>query len=169
MKIPKAAVPQMAGEMLHSLLQHRDIETDNPNEVRMDLEAVMTQYIRDEQAITESARELVNRRGLPSSQIGRTKRQLAEQQKLKLGEDGIDYLVEQMIESLMHSHNVGEIYAADHRLRRKLREPLRRALDSESNMHGQVRQRMKHMKEGSASWEIEYQRILEDVRRRKGM
>lgn len=169
MRIPKSRVPQLAADMLAQLLEHNDIETETPAEVELDLQSVLNQYIRDEQEITEKARELMTRRGLPSGQLNQIKRQLAEQRKLKLGEEAIDYLVDQLIEFLMHSHNVAEIYAPDHRLRRILREPLRQLQNAEGNVDALVRDRMKHVQEGTALWEVEYQRILEDVRRRKGL
>ncbi len=155
--------------MLQQLLEQGDIETENPKEVELDLAAVLNQYIRDEAEITEKARELMGRRGLPSSQLGQIKRQLAEQRKFKIGDEAIDYVVDQLIEFLMHSHNVEEIYAPDHRLRRLLREPLRQLQSVDGSIDAQVRDRMKHVQEGSALWEVEYQRILEDVRRRKGL
>ncbi len=169
MRIPKSRAASLAQEMFRALVEHNDIETETPREVERDLEAVINQYIRDEQALTERAREMMQRQAAPSSQLGRMKRQLAEQRKFKLGEEAIDYIVDQLIEFLMHSHNVDEIYAPDHRLRRLLREPLRRVLNSEGEVDTAVRSRMKHMQEGSAAWEVEYQRILEDVRRRKGL
>ena len=169
MRIPKARVPHLASQILQSLIAHKDVETENPTEVQLDIEAVLNQYIRDEQELTEKARDTIAKRGLPSSQRGRVKQQLAEQRQLKVGEDAIDYLVDQLIEFLMHSHNVDEIYAPDHRLRRLIREPLRQVGELEGMLQNEVRGKMKHVKEGSAMWEVEYQRILEDVRRRKGL
>lgn len=169
MRIPKARVPQVAAQILQSLIQHKDVETENPNEVQLDIEAVLNQYVRDEQEITEKARDTIAKRGLPSSQLSRVKQQLAEQRQLKIGEEAVDYLVDQLIEFLMHSHNVDEIYAPDHRLRRLIREPLRQVGDAEGALRDEVRAQMKHVKEGTAVWEVEYQRIMEDVRRRKGL
>lgn len=169
MKIPKARVPQIASQMLRALTEQKDIETERPDEVRLDLEAVLNQYMRDEQEISEKARDLVARRGLPSNQLGRIRGQLAEQRKLKVGEEALDYLVDQLIECLMQSNNVDEIYAPDHQLRRALREPLRGLDAADEALHGEVRSQMKHVKEGTATWDVEYQRILEDVKRRKGL
>ncbi|HEX2730664.1 MAG TPA: DUF507 family protein [Polyangiaceae bacterium] len=169
MKIPKARVPQLAKEMLRGLTAEGDIETETPAEVELDLQSVLNQYVKDEQDLSDKARELMARRGLPQSQLGQIRTQLAEQQKLKLGDEAIDYIVDQLIEFLMHSHNVEEIYAPDHRLRRVLREPLRGLQQMDASLDAQVRGQMKHVQEGSALWEVEYQRILEDVRRRKGM
>jgi hypothetical protein len=69
----------------------------------------------------------------------------------------------------MHSHNVEEVYAPDHQLRRLLRRPLREVGDVDEQLDHAVRGQMKHVQEGTQMWEVEYQRIMEDVRRRKGM
>ncbi|MEN9581734.1 MAG: hypothetical protein RJA70_4743 [Pseudomonadota bacterium] len=169
MKIPKSRVPQLAQAMLRALTEHNDIETEAPAEVALDIESVLNQYIKDEAELSEKARDTVASRGLPGDQLGRVKRQLAEEKKIQIGEEAIDYLVDQLIEFLMHSSNVDEIYAPDHQLRLRLREPLRRVLAVDGDLDSAVRGQMKHMQEGSAMWEIEYQRVLEDVRRRKGL
>jgi hypothetical protein len=137
--------------------------------VQLDIEAVLNQYVRDEQEISEAAREQEARRGLPSGQLGRVRAQIAAQRQFKLGDEGMDYLLDQLIECLMHSANVEEIFAADHQLRRLMREPLRGLSTEEEAIVTEVREQMKHVKEGTAIWEVEYQRILEDVRRRKGL
>jgi uncharacterized protein len=169
MKIPKARVAHIASQMLRALTEHKDIETESPAEVQRDIEAVLNQYIRDEQELSEKARDMMAQRGLPSGQLSRIRSQLAEQRKIKLGDEAIDYVVDQLIECLMQSNNVEEIYAADHQLRRLLREPLRELDSQEDSIQSEVRAQMKHVQEGTAKWEVEYQRILEDVRRRKGL
>jgi hypothetical protein len=50
-----------------------------------------------------------------------------------------------------------------------MREPLRREYASTSDVEQEVRGQLKHVQEGSALWEVEYQRMLEDVKRRKGL
>jgi len=155
--------------MLRALTEHKDIDTESPAEVQLDIEAVLNQYIRDEQEISDNAREMMAQRGLPSGQLSRVRSQLAEQRKLKIGEEGVDYVVDQLIECLMQSSNVDEIYAADHQLRKLLREPLRELDSQEEAIQAEVRNQMKHVQEGTAKWEVEYQRILEDVKRRKGL
>jgi uncharacterized protein len=169
MRIPKARVPALAAEMLRSLTADGDIETDSPKEVQADIEAVLVQYIQDEQEISDQARELITRRGLPPDHLGKVKQQIAEQRKMKLGDEAIDYLLDQLLEILMHSNNVEEVYAPDHQLRRLLRAPLRKLNDVDDEVDKAVRLQMKHVQEGTQMWEVEYQRIMEDVRRRKGL
>ncbi len=109
MRLHTAKVPQIAAEMLDGLLQGSDIETDNPAEVKADIEAVLNQYIRDEQEISDRAKELIAARGLPPAELNRVKKLAADERKIKIGEDAIDYLLDQLVEMLMHSANVEEV------------------------------------------------------------
>jgi hypothetical protein len=108
-------------------------------------------------------------RGLPQTEYGRTKRLIADQRRFKLGDDAVDYLLDQLLEMLMHSGNVDEIYAEDVDLRRKMRRPLREQLNAVDELQAEVRSRLKHVQEGTSLWEVEYQRMAEDIRRRKGV
>lgn len=169
MKLHSARVPQMAAEMLDGILKAKDIETDAPAEVRADIEAVLNQYIRDELAVTEKAKDLVAQRSLPQSEFSRIKKLVADERKIKLGDDGVDYLLDQLVEMLMHSSNVEEVFAEDYELRRKMREPLRKQLADEQSLVDEVRGQLKHVQEGTGLWEVEYRRMMEDMRRRKGL
>ena len=169
MRLPGAKVPQLASRIVGALLAEGDIETESPKEVQLDVEAVLNQYIRDEQDITDRAKDLVAARGLPLSELGKTKRLVADQRRFKLGNDAIDYLLDQLLEMLMYSANVEEVYAEDVELRRKMRLPLREQLNAEDELQAEVRSRLKHVKEGTSLWEVEYQRMAEDIRRRRGV
>ena len=169
MKLHSARVPQMAAEMLDGILKAKDIETDAPAEVHADIEAVLNQYIRDEIAVTEKAKDLVAQRSLPQTEFSRIKKLVADERKIKLGDDGVDYLLDQLVEMLMHSSNVEEVFAEDYELRRKMREPLRKQIAEEQSLVDEVRGQLKHVQEGTGLWEVEYRRMMEDVRRRKGL
>jgi hypothetical protein len=168
MRLNKSSLHEIAHKMVALLQKDGDIECDEPKEVARDLEAVLTQYVDDEQAITSKARDLLAARGLPSSELGKTRRALAEQRGLKLDDEAIDYLLDQLLEMLMHSGNVAEVFAEDYQLRRKLREPLRREAAEEEKLQEQVRGQLKHVQEGTSLWEVEYRRVMEDIKRRRG-
>lgn len=169
MWLHRAKIPQIAGEMLRALLDGGDIETESPREVQLDIEAVLTQYVNDDQEVHEKAKDLVASRSLPSSELARMRKLVAEQRKIRIGEEAIDYLLDQLLEMLMHSGSVEEVYAEDHVLRLRLREPLRRAYAAESQLEEEVRGRLKHVTEGTQLWEVEYRRMMEDIKRRKGI
>lgn len=169
MRLHSAKVPAIAAEILKGLLDAKDIETEAPAEVKADVEAVLEQYIRDEQAATERAKDLLASRGLPQTEFQRVRKLAAEEKGIKIGEDAIDYVLDQLVEMLMHSANVDEVYAEDYELRRKMREPLRRQVAEEQAFEQEVRGQLKHVQEGTGLWEIEYRRMMEDLRRRKGL
>ena len=155
--------------MLKSLVDAKDIETQSPAEVKADIEAVLEQYIRDEQSTTERAKDLLASRGLPQSEYQRIRKLVADEKRIKIGDDAIDYVLDQLVEMLMHSANVDEVFAEDYELRRKMREPLRKQLVEEQAFEQEIRGRLKHVQEGTGLWEVEYRRMMEDLRRRKGL
>jgi hypothetical protein len=155
--------------MVAPLLKDGDIESDSPNEVEADVAAVLSQYMRDEQAATDRAKEVLAQRNLPPTELGRIKKLVADERKIKIGEDAIDYVLDQLVEMMFHSANVGEVFVEDYVLRRKMREPLRRLASEEEELQAEVRSQLKHVKEGSSVWEVEYRRMMEDIKRRKGL
>jgi len=169
MRLHSSRVPAIAGEMLKALLDAKDIETQSPAEVKADVVAVLEQYIKDEQAATDRAKDLVASRGLPQTEYPRIRKLVAEESGIKIGEDAIDYLLDQLVEMLMHSSNVDEVFAEDYELRRKMRDPLRKQIVEEQAFEQEVRGRLKHVQEGTGLWEIEYRRMMDDIRRRKGL
>jgi hypothetical protein len=169
MRLHAARLPQIASEMLKALVDANDIECESPEEVKKDIEAVLAQYVRDEQEISDRARDLAAQRGLPPTEAARMRRLVADERKVKIGDDAIDYLLDQLVEMLMHSNNVDEVFAEDYELRRKMREPLRKQAAEEEDLQQEVRGRLKHVQEGSALWEVEYRRMMEDIKRRKGL
>lgn len=169
MRLHNAKVPELARQIVDALLTDGDIETESPTEVRSDVQAVLEQYIRDEQQVLDRAKEVLQARSLPQSELPRLKRMVSQEKGIKLGDEAIDYVLDQLVEMLMHSQNVDEIYADDITLRRKMRDPLRKHAQIDDEVQAEVRSHLKHVKEGTALWEVEYQRMLEDIRRRKGL
>ena len=155
--------------MVGPLLQDGDIEAESPGEVEMDIVAVLNQYMRDEQAVSDRAKEILAQRGLPQGEFGRIKKLVADERKIKIGEDAIDYVLDQLVEMLMHSANVGEIFVEDYVLRRKMRDPLRKLAAEEDDLQAEVRAQLRNVKEGSSVWEVEYRRMMDDIKRRKGL
>jgi len=169
MRLHSAKVPQIASEMVDALVKGGDIETESPNEVKADIEAVLGQYIRDELEVSDRAKDFLAQRNMGPNELNRIKKLMADERKIKIGEDAIDYLLDQLVEMLMHSGNVEEVFSEDYVLRRKMRDPLRKQLGEEQDLQAEVRERLKHVQEGTALWEVEYRRTLEDIKRRKGL
>ena len=169
MRLFSARVPQIAAEIVQALVGAQAIEAEHPQEVQLDVESVLHQYIRDEQQVSERAKDLLAQRNLPQTELGRMRRLVADQRHLKLGDEAIDYVLDQLVEILMHSGNVEEIFAEDFELKRLMRDPLRKQAAEQEQLQQQVRSQLKHVTEGTSVWEVEYRRMMEDIKRRKGL
>jgi len=169
MLLPPHKVTDIAREMLQLLQQSELIETDVPREVQLDLEAVLNQYIKTEQELITRTRQTLESRGLSNKDYARVLQSLADQKGVKVGEEALDYLLEQLLQMVLSSTNIEEIYGEDHEIRRQLRIPLRKLTEQREKVDKEVRSQVRHVEEGSPVWEIEYNRMMEDIRRRRGL
>jgi uncharacterized protein len=127
----------------------------------------MREYLRIEHEISDRAKEIMERRGLSQENFARTKREVARERGFPL-DDPLAYLLDQIIETLMHSANVSEVFGEDHDLRRVMKPVFQRLLAAEEELDQEVRNRIKNLQEGTQSWENEYQRALAQLKRQKG-
>jgi hypothetical protein len=131
--------------------------------------AVLNQYLSDEREVNERAKDLLERTGKPNTEFQRVRALAAEEKGIKVGDETLDYLLDQVVEMLMHSNNVDEIYVEDVELRRKMAPVFKRHMAVDAAIDGEVRSQLKHVREGTREWEVEYARVLEQVKRRKGV
>ena len=169
MRLFSSKVPVIASEVVKKLVAEKDLEAEHPAEVEKDVESVLNEYLRLEREVTAKTKELMDGRGLPPTEFGRVKKSVAEQKGLKVGDEIIDYLLDQVVESFLYSNNVDEVFASDLDLRRKMAPILKRHMAVDDELDSEVRNRLKHLEEGTPAWEIEYGKTLELLRRAKGM
>lgn len=169
MRLYSAKITPLSEELVKALIDAGDIETEDPPEVIRDVESVLSNYLAMEREVTEKAKDLLTARGLPPSELARAKRAAAEQKGIKVGDEMFDFLLDQLIEILMHSNNVEEVYGQDHDLRRRMRPIMRKYLEIDDALDQEVRGRLKHVKEGTRDWEIEYRRMMDEIKGRKGL
>ncbi|HEY6910002.1 MAG TPA: DUF507 family protein, partial [Myxococcales bacterium] len=111
----------------------------------------------------------LERRGYDHSRFNQVKREMADVRGFKMGDEGIDYIINQMIEFLLISRNVEEVFAEDHSIRRKIYQVFKKHLDVDEDIDREARSRLKHLSEGTQAWEVEYQKTVEQIRRNKGL
>lgn len=167
MRLYSGKVPVIAEEIVQTLVKDGDIETDRVEEVRLDVEAVMKEYLRQERQVVDEAKSRMESRGLPYGQLGKMKSAIARERQLPIGEDMLPYLLEQILTIFFHSANVDEVFAEDNVLRKKMTTIMRRHMEVEGELDREVRSKIKNLEEGTASFEIEYQRTLEELKRKK--
>lgn len=167
MKLYFAKIPTISQDIIHSLAQNHDIEVENEAEAHLDIEAVLKEYLRMDRELSEKAKDLMERRSLPYSNFSRVKRSIALERKFIVDEDEIvPYLTNQLLESFMHSQHIAEVFTSDEILRKKVQGLLRKHMEVENELDQEVRGRMKHLEEGTAGWDIEYSRVMEQVKRK---
>jgi uncharacterized protein len=169
MRLYNGKVAPIASEIVQTLTGGGDIETGNPHEVELDVQAVLNNYLTLDREASDRAKELVETRGLPLSEFARMRKLAAEQKGIKVGDEMLDHLLDQLVEMFMHSTNVEEIYAQDVELRRKMVPVLKRHMAVDDEIEREVRGKLKHVEEGTRTWEVEYARIREEIRRRRGV
>jgi hypothetical protein len=167
MKLFTGKVAVIAAEITQNLIADEMIETESPDEVELDIAAVLKEYIRTDRELTEKAKDLCETKGLPYSSFPKIKRQMGDKIGFVTGDESIDYIMNQIIGAFMHSQFVEEIFAEDHELKLKMRSVLRRHTEIEDELDAEARKKIKNLKEGTSEWEIEYKRAMDRVKSRR--
>jgi hypothetical protein len=169
MRLYSGKVSAIATEVVRALLASNDIEAETPKEVEADIAAVLNQYLADEREVNDRAKDVLERTGKPQTDYQRVRALVADEKGIKVGDETLDYLLDQVVEMLMHSGNVDEVYVEDLDLRRRMAPVFKRHMAVDASLDGDVRAQLKHVREGTREWEIEYAKVLEQVKRRKGL
>jgi uncharacterized protein len=169
MRLYAAKVPVIAGELIRSLVDTGDIEVSNKPEVELDVGAVLKEYIRVDRELTDRAKDVMEQRKLAYGQFGKIKRALAEEKEFGLGDEGLSWICNQLLETFMHSANVDEVYADDATLRRHIKDVLKKHMAVDAELDAEVRQRIKNLEEGTATWELEYNRVMDQIKQKHGL
>jgi hypothetical protein len=169
MRLFSGKIPTISEEIVRTLSADGDIECEQPNEVMLDIESVLKEYLRYERSVADEAKNRLESRGLPYAQLGKLKSQVAKEKGAPQADDVLPYLLDQILNILFHSNNVDEIFAEDSQLRVKITPILRKHMDVGGELDEEVRSKIKNLQEGTASFEIEYQRIMGEMKRKKGL
>ena len=130
MRLDPKVIPVISRETIQLLVQDRDIEVEPSRiaDAEMDLSAIMREYLTNEERVNQATREALERRGFDQSKFDEVKREMADVRGFKIGDEGIESVIDQMIEFLLISRNVEEVFAADHVLRPKVRSVMSKHL-----------------------------------------
>jgi hypothetical protein len=171
MRLYPKIIPIISREVIAKLMAEADVEVEALRiaDAEMDLSAIMREYLAQEERVNQATREALERRGYDHSRFNQVKREMADVRGFKLGDDGIEYVINQMIEFLMVSRNVEEVFSADNQLRTKIFAVMKRHLDVDEEIDREARSRLKHLQEGTSAFDIEYNKTVEQIRRARGL
>ena len=170
MRLYGSKINQLKADIVRALIDKELIEVEGASvsEVELDVESVLREYLRAERQLTEEAKDLAQSRGLDYGAHQKIKRQLADRRKFGLYEDAVGYIANQVIETLLHTQHVEEIYGEDHQLRANIAPVLKKHMGDQDRLDQEVRRRIKNLEEGTQDWEIRYRQTLERLKGLRG-
>ncbi len=169
MKLYSSKIPVIAMDIVRVLSQEGDLETNNPREVEADIEAVLKEYLRMERDLTERAKDRVEAVGGTRQDLGKYKKLLADQRNVGTGGESVSYILNQLLAIFMRSPHVEELFSDDDVIRKKCRRVLERHMNEDEEIDREVRDKIKNLQEGTKTWEVEYARVMEQVKRKRGV
>lgn len=171
MRIYPKVIPIVSREIIQKLTTDGDIEVEPMRiaDAEMDMSAIMREYLAQEERVNQATREALERRGYDVGKFNQVKREMADVRGFKLGEEGIEYVINQMIEFLLISRNVEEVFSQDNLLRQKVHAIMKKHFDVDEDIDREARSRLKHLQEGTSAFDIEYNKTVDQIRRARGL
>ncbi|MBS1149056.1 MAG: hypothetical protein H6Q89_754 [Myxococcaceae bacterium] len=171
MRLYPKVIPIISREVVQRLMQDGDVEVETMRiaDAEMDLSAIMREYLAAEERVNQATREALERRGYDASKFNQVKREMADVRGFKMGDEGIEYCINQMLEFLLISRNVEEVFSADNVMRTKIFQSMKKHLDVDDEIDREARGRLKHLQEGTSAFEVEYNKTIEQIRRARGL
>ncbi len=171
MRLYPKLVPLIAREIIDRLAKEKDIEVEaiRMSDAELDMSAIMREYLANEERVNQATREALERRGYDFSKFNQVKREMSDVRGFKIGDDGIEFVINQMLEFLLISRNIEEVFSDDTQMRPKIMQIMKKHLDVDEEIDREARGRLKHLQEGTSAYEIEYQKTLEQIRRARGL
>ena len=170
MRLFGSKVPFIISEVVQSLTQQEliEVEPESVSEVELDVQSVLKEYLRSERQLTDQAKDIAQSKGLDYSAHQKIKRKLADQKRFGLYEDSVSYIANQLIETLLHTQHVEEIFGEDHELRSVITPVLKKHMSGGDSLDLEVRKRIKNLEEGTQDWDIRYQQTLARIKTMRG-
>lgn len=169
MRLYSSKISTIVEAVYKALVDAGDLEVSDKEEFKRDVVSILNEYRRKDRELTDRAKDVLEQRKLPYSDLYKIKRTISEEQDFGIGDESVNWIANQLVELFMQSTFVSEIYAEDATIRKKLREILRRHMQADEDIDREVRRHLKHLTENTSTFEIEYQRQLELIKRKHGL
>jgi hypothetical protein len=167
MRLYRGKIEPITEEVVRVLRESGAVEFENETEAKTDIESVLKEYLRLDKEVVEEAKNRMESRGLGYSQLGKTKSQVSKERGIPGQDEVLPYLLEQLINILLHSNNVAEIFVEDVEIRKKIAPILRKHMDVETDLDREVRSKIKNLQDGTSDFEVEYARVMESIKQKR--
>lgn len=171
MRIYRERIPRIATSILDALLEAEllEVEPEMHEEVELDVASVLKEYRRVDWELGEQAKDIVANRGLDYSHTRKIKSKLAQEKSFGLGEEAIEWIVRQILEILLQSRNVEEIFGEDHELRRLISPVLKKEIGLDDELDREVKRHIRNFEEGTSDYDVEYKKTMDRIKHNKGL
>jgi hypothetical protein len=170
-KLYRAKVPTIAREALDQLIREGDIDVaaEDRDEAEKDLVAIMDEYLRRDNDLRDRIRDEMAALNLPYNEFGKTRKRLAEEMGHPVGDEVERFIARQIIENMLISRYVSEVFSDDKALFKKLILALRAHDVDERQIREEAESRVKNLREGTVEYEIALAAAVKDVKKRRGL
>lgn len=171
MKIYRKKIGPIAEEIINTLVRDEDIEIRGSllNAVVKDISNFIEEYAKQEQAVSDEAKAKMEEEGLSVEHLIKVKNIIAQQRGVKLGDDALEYLAEKIIKYLLTEDAIEEVYSDDPSMKKKIYDIFRKHTFVEDDIDKEVRARLKNIPENSPIFKIEYEKVLREIKRKRGL
>jgi len=171
MKIYMKLIPSIAQDILRALSKDGDIEIkDNRmEEAVLDVSKVFRDYLEEEEEINQEAMLFIQVNNLASKDFASVKAKIAEEKGFDYGDDAIEMLLADVVDALLKSDNIEEVYEENGVLIKKMYEVIKKYLDVDSELDKEAREQLKNLEEGSLEWDIAYKKVIHEIKKKKNL
>jgi hypothetical protein len=169
MRLYSAKIPTIARDIITDLTTSGAIEVNNRDEAEQDIQSVLIMYLKTDREITERTKDILESRKLSHGAFGKVKRSVAEEKGFGLGEEGVIWMCNQILETFMQSKFIEEIFATDADMRRVMRTIMGRHMMVDDELDAEVRRRIQNLQEGTQNWDVEYSKVMDQIKRKRGL
>lgn len=171
MHLYRRTVPKIAKDLVQSLCEQEfvEVEEEKLEEAELDVAAVMVQHLDGQDFVIDEARKAMTKRGIGPERFAQVKKSIAEARKVKIGQEAEEELHNRILYALFESKHIAEIYAQDNEIRKTVKECIDKFTHVPEEVDQAARERLKNIREGTPEWEIEYPRVVNQIKRQKGL
>ena len=170
MRLYSGQFQMMGAEIIKTLTNKELLEIlpENVEEAELDVVGVLREYQRMDRQITQRARDLTATDGRGAEM--KMKRRLAKDKNFRIGDDALEYIIGQMLETFMVTPHIEEVFGTDREIRAAITPVLKKYTASrDQELDAAVRSKIKNLEQGSSAWDIEYERVMSRVKANKGL
>jgi hypothetical protein len=171
MKIYRRVIPKIAKDVIRALLASRAIEVEDGHrdEAELDVAGVLVEYMNEVDKVKHDAQDAIQRHNLAPEMLGRVKQSIADSRKVVLGDGALEHVIERVISGMFDSKHIEEVFMEDQELRKIVQATIQKYLGVDEELDREVRGRLKNLREGTTEWEVEYGRLIEQMRGTKAI